>query len=245
MIRSLITAIFLLSFTSSFGHALTDNAPTGGIQASGQCLKKVAQDRGSVAISSSVVAASTKEASEQATKAHEKVKAEVAALRLKDPENETLNYSVNEECFYDNNKRTCKGFRATFTTRFETSEISRIGEIINVASNHSTEQISGLQTSVSPAKLKAEQESCLEVAARDAASKAQKLAAGAGVKVGKLMALNEQMQGESVTPMMPRVAYEALAANAASGGPAIDSKPIDLEVRVRATYAIVSTNPEG
>jgi uncharacterized protein YggE len=191
-----------------------------------------------VVVTSSIVAATTKDASEQVTKAHERVKSQVASLKLKDAEMETLNYSIMEECHYDDNKRVCKGFRASYSTAFETSEISRIGEIIAIGAANSSEQVSQMQTFVSRAKLRSEQESCLEIAARDAASKVQKLAAGAGIKVGRLLSVIEQTDGDTNRPVMSRVAYEALGASAVSSVPSIDSKPIDLEVRVRATYAV-------
>jgi uncharacterized protein YggE len=92
---------------------------------------------------------------------------------------------------------------------------------------------------VSPSKLKAERESCLEIASQDAAGKALRLATGAGVKRGRLIALAEVPETGNVSPYTPRMAYAMeMKSDAAQASPEIESKPIDLEVVVRATYTI-------
>jgi uncharacterized protein YggE len=234
-----VASLCALILAMTTAHALPSTDTGQGIQASGQCLKKVPQDRGSIVVTTSIVANTPKEASQQATKAHERVRSEIANLKLQDSQTETINYSINEECLYENNKRTCRGFRATYASRFETSEIARIGEAIGVAAQNSSAEVSQLQTFVSPSRLKAERESCLEIASQDAAAKALKLARGAGVKLGRLTALSEQPEAGNVSPYMPRVAYAMEASSSAKmAAPAIESQPVDLEVAVRATYAI-------
>ena len=64
---------------------------------------------------------------------------------------------------------------------FETSDIARLGDIIAAASKSGTQEISGLSTFVSPSAMQSAREACLETATRNAASKALKLASGAGV----------------------------------------------------------------
>ncbi len=234
-----VASLCALILAMTRAHALPQTDTGHGIQASGHCLKKVAQDRGSIVVTTSIVASTPKEASERATKAHERVRSEIAKLKFQDSQTETINYSINEECLYENRKRTCRGFRATYASRFETSEIARIGEAIGVAAQNSSEEVSQLQTFVSPSRLKVERESCLEVASQDAAAKALKLARGAGVKLGRLTALAEQPEAGNLSPYMPRVAYAMEASSDAEmTTPTIESKPVDLEVSVRATYAI-------
>ncbi len=237
--KIVLISLCALIIAMTTAHATPRGDAGQGIQASGQCLKKVAQDRGSIVVTTSLVATTPKEASERATKAHEGVRSEIAKLKLQDSQTETINYSINEECLYENNKRSCKGFRATYASRFETSEIVRIGEVIGVAGRSPSEEISQLHTFVSPARLKIERESCLEIASQDAAAKALKLARGAGVMLGRLTALAEQPEASYSHPYMPKTAYATeMAPDALVTAPTIESKPVDLEVSVRATYAI-------
>lgn len=239
-IATLSTSLLLLA------HAVAATAePTSpaGIQASGQCVKKVAHDRGSIVVSSSSVAPRSSEAAERTNKAHERVKREVAALGLKDAESETITYTVDEECTYENGKRSCRGYKATFATRFETSEIGRIGDIIDIASKSSSEQISELNTFVSPTTVRNVQESCLEIASKNAARKAEKLAAGAGVKLGKLLSLTEISSptipgGPPVIQRYGLLRERGAPEMAAASAPEITSKPTEIEVLVRATYGV-------
>lgn len=216
--------------------ALTEHSDRHGIFVTGECLKMVAQDRAAVSIGTSTQAAGAQQAAEETIQAHEKMKAEVARLGLKNFSATTESYNVNQDC----SKQACSGYRALLSTRFETSEIFKIGDVIALASKHGAQQVSQLQTFVSPELLKSERESCLEVATKNAGSKAQKLAGGAGVCLGKLLALNEG--GDRAEPIhMLRQQRTFVAAEASSLGkssPSIESKPEELSVVVQATYAI-------
>lgn len=213
-----------------------------GIYVTGECLKKVAQDRGAVLVGTSIQASTAQQAAEETIKSHEVMKADVARLKLKDFAAETESYSVTQDCSYESGKRVCSGYRATLSTRFESSDIAKVGEIIAVASKHGSQEVSQLQTFVSPERLKGEREACLEVATKNALGKAQKLAAGAGVRLGKLLSLQEGARDGRVEPFQPfrqQRAFVAAEAGALSqGAPSIESKPEDLQVVVQATYAI-------
>lgn len=237
--------IFLLCalLMTSLSFADIPKAPSpsmaAGIQVSGECLKKVTQDRGSVVISTNIVATAPREASALATQAHERVKADVLKLQLKDAALETVNYTVIQDCSYDQGKRVCRGYRASYATRFETSEIGRLGEVIATATKNSTQEVSDLQTFVSPAKLKAERESCLEIATRDAQSKARTLAQGAQVTLGKLRFLGEVGEmGHHMSMVSRSTLAMATETEAAMIAPTVESKPVDLRVAVSAVFDI-------
>lgn len=218
----------------------SSSPPMRRITVLGECLTKIVQDRGRVSLGSTSLAPKPKDASEKAIKAHEALKARVKALGLQDFVSETADYSLSEECSYNGGKRSCQGYRARITTTFETSEIPRLGDIVALASEMGAEEVSSLQTFASPELLKRSRESCLEKAAKDSAAKAQKLAAGAGVKLGQVVALDESGGEQQPTPFRMRAFAPEMAAmsNADGGTPSIDSRPIDLQVRITATYAI-------
>jgi uncharacterized protein YggE len=209
-----------------------------GIVVSGECLTKVTQDRGSVTIGSSVTATSSKEASERTIKSHEAIRKAVRELNLPDFIAETASYTVQQECSYHEGKRRCQGYRAHLATRFETSDIGRLGDIIAIGSSSSADEISDLSVFASPTSLKAARESCLEVAMKNAATKAQKLATGAGIKLGKLLSVVEQgEQGHPPIAMAKHFQAEAMS-DGVSAAPTVEAKPIDLRVEVTAQYAL-------
>ncbi len=238
-----------LSVLSGFGFFIflgavpalfaADREKGGGIAVTGECLTKVTQDRGSVTVASSLVAKTPKEASERAVTAHEAVKAEVKKLGLKDSIAETAGYSVYEECSYPDGRKVCQGYRARLATRFETSEIGRLGDIIAVASKLGSEEVSDLQTLVSPERMQKEREGCLEVATKNAQAKASKIAAGAGVKLGRVVSIDEGGGDAPVAPMPRAYAMKAMAmAEDAAPTASVEARPVDVRVVVSALYSI-------
>jgi len=210
-----------------------------GISVTGECLLKVAQDRGSVIVASSVLAKTPKEASEQAVRAHEGVRAEVKALNLKDYIAETAGYSVNEECTWPDGRKVCTGYRARLATRFETSEIGRVGDIIAIAAERGSEEVSELTTLVSPALMQREREACLERATRNARAKAEQIAAGAGVKLGGVVSITEGgVSGSPEVPVTRSYGVRAMTASLEAASPTVESRPIDVTVMVSALYRI-------
>lgn len=235
--KMMLTIATLLTTPVAFVASVHADMPPPSISVTGECLKQIPRDRGATTVTSSVVAPTAREASQKAIKQHEKIKEDVKAKNLVDIITSTVQYSVNQECDYSKSSgRACTGYRATISTRFETPHIEDLEEIISISSNNGAEDVSQLETFVSPATMKAERESCLDIATKNARSKAEKIANGASVTLGKPLSINET--GES-QEHMPRFAQtRALAAEAKSAAISIDSAPFDLKVSVTATYAI-------
>jgi uncharacterized protein YggE len=240
------TRIALVILASSLVSEPCDAQPpethprSPGITVVGECLAKVVQDRASVTVASSTVAPNSQEASKKTILAHEALKKEVRQLGLPDFAADTADYSVQQECSYEGGKRRCEGYRARIATRFETSDLARIGDVIAVSSRLGSEEVSGLETFASPAKLKEVREACLETATRNAGAKAQKIATGAGVSLGKLASVEERTAHDGAPIPFPRHRQfgEVAMAEAVSAAPSVESKPIDLEVKVTAHYSI-------
>ena len=139
-------------------------------------------------------------------------------------------------------ERKCSGFRAHISTSFETADLSRVGEIIDAASSAGASEISNLYLSVSQTKLKETRENCLDIAVKNSAQKAQVIANAAGIKVGKLLSVNEEGGGQSY-PIHPRaLRSEYMEAATLSSGNAssqmIESKPVEVRMSISAVYAI-------
>ncbi len=223
------------------------SSDSSGIFVGGQCLRKVLQDRGAVTVVSTAVYSTPKEASTKVIEAHEKVKEAVKALNLPDFAPETEAYSVEEEREYKSDKWIKKGFRATMATRFETSDITRLGEIIGTASSAGAERVGNLGTFVSPEKIKAEREACLETATQNAVAKAARLAAGGGVKVGALLQVTENMGygsralgqgGPGGSRGLRAMAALGLEGDADVPTPSVQAKAEDVSVEVTARFAV-------
>jgi uncharacterized protein YggE len=193
-----------------------------------------------VTVASTARSKASREASERVIKAHEEVRAAVKKLGLKDFIAETAGFSVFEECSYPDGKKVCAGYQARLATRFETSELGRLGDIIGAAADLGAEEVSSLEMLVSPALMQREREGCLERATQNAFAKATKIAAGAGVKLGRAVSIVEGIgSGMPVMPMAESFALRGAPMAAADArGPTVEARPVDVQVNVTANYAI-------
>ena len=237
--RTLVLALLAATPLSSSLTLAEDRL--AGISVTGECLKKVQRDRGAVTVSSSLVAPTAKESSKKAIEAHEKIKAQIQALKLPDLTAATAGYSVNQECDFNPklSSRECSGYRTTISTRFETPNFTHLEDVIGIASQNGAQDVSQLEAFVSPSLLKTEREGCLEIATKNAQAKAEKIANGAGVKLAKLISVSEGAE-DGYRPPMSRglMAMSAGEGSKSSAGPSLDAQPFDLQVAVSAVYGI-------
>lgn len=235
---TLCALLFLSLITIPSAHA--DEQRTG-ISVTGECLKKITRDRGAITVSTSTLAPTAKESSKRAIEAHEKFKSAIQALKFPELLVATAGYSVNQECHYSklSSEPECKGYRTTISTRFETSTFANLEEIIGVASTHGAQNVSPLEAFVSPTLLNAEREGCLEIATKNAFSKAEKIATGAGVRLGKLTSVSEGAGDEHQLWARPgQFGMAAASKDMSIQGPSIDVQPFDLAVVVTSVYGI-------
>lgn len=204
------------------------------LSVTGQCEKEVTPDRVSVVLGARVLEKDPKTASTKASAHYEKIKAELAKLKLKDYRFHTSSFSVNQEWEYANNKRTLKGYTAAVSITAETSEVARAGEMLDLATRLNVQEIGTPATFLSPELARKEYESCLDVAIKSAKSKAERMAAAAGLGVKFLVSLKETKD----EPVHVPVERHSLMMKEESTGASFDSKPTTVQVTVYAAYEI-------
>lgn len=236
----LLAITSLLVVNASFApRAYAGDLPSHSITATGQCITRVPQDRARISVGSSHNAPDPNTAAKQAVLDHEEIKAAVKALNLKGLTTQTESYLVRQDCVYDSDgKRRCNGYLASVSSSFESADISRMGEVIALAAKMRAKEVSNLITFAAPESLQRSREECLEVATRNAASKAARLAKGAGVTLSGPLAINESPTADPQPPFIP-FASKMMASEAAGMGDAasIEARPIELNVTVSATFA--------
>jgi uncharacterized protein YggE len=113
-----------------------------------------------------------------------------------------------------------------------------MGEIISLAAKMGAQEVSSLVTFAAPESLQRYREDCLEVATRNAASKAARLAKGAGVTLSGPITITESPNADGQPPFIP-FASKMMAGEAAGMGnaPSIEARPIELNVTVSASFS--------
>ena len=206
------------------------------VTVTGSCLRSILPDRGAVTITANILEPDMGAASKKAMDLYDKMKKGVKALNLKDLEMTTTESTFFEEHEWQKDRQVSKGFRARMGLQASTTETARLGEVIALATKLGVKQVSGLSMFLSPERMKAERESCLEEAVKNARSKADSVAKAAGVKLGRVLNVQEGSQNDSPPP---RPMYSAMReAKMADAAPSLESAPERITVDVLASFAL-------
>lgn len=234
-----MSKVILLSFLIPFQAFAVSDLRT--VSVSGNCIKKVSPDRGTVTLVSQYTEKDAKTASQKAMATYEKIRQAVQKMKLKDLELQTSEYSVQEQFEYINNKSTSKGMRASLGLQITTSEISKLGEIIALSQQFEINRVTDLNTFLSAEKSKETREDCLVEAIKNARSKAEKMAESARAKVGNVQLIDENpnrsIGNESAYAMMDEAA-ESPQSRGTSLAPGIESKPELVSVNVLVKFEL-------
>jgi uncharacterized protein YggE len=221
----------------SMGAAVAADAPRM-VSVSGACMRNVIPDRGAVTITAEARDADAKRAQVAANRSYEAVRAKAARLNLPDGELSTSEYLSEEIREWEKDRLVSKGFRTRISLRVETSDHSRLSEVIDIASREGIKQMSGLQLFVSSKKMLEEKMACLKEAAEQARSKADSLAKSLGAKLGEVLMIQENAgyQPEPPMPMMrSAMAMDAVAEKAA---PRIEPGKVELSTTVQVSFGL-------
>lgn len=220
----------------SVSHALASEAHSVSVE--GSCTHHVVPDRASITITADVVDNDLKSATRQVAEAYEKTREAVKKLDLQDLELKTSEYSVNENRVWEKEKSVFKGYHARMGLYVATSQIQRLGEVIAIASREDLKDVGTLISFLSDEKTKQEQMSCLEEAAKDAHSRAEKLAQSLGSKVGAVMSITQTASQNPVRPRPMLMMKNAMASGDAESAPPVEAGEQAVSVQIQAQFVL-------
>jgi uncharacterized protein YggE len=222
--------IILLALIFS-ATSYADDAPQ--IQVQGRCEIKVTPDRGKIVFTAENQSRDQKEAVKKTTLQINQLKTESEKLKLENLELKNTNYSVFPVREYEKEKVVDKGFRAQLSLEVVTSEINKIGEAMAAASKAGITNVGSLESFLSHEKSKEEYSKCLDIAADDARSKAEKLAKKLGFKIGNVVNLIESQERQA--PVFPeRTMMKAMD----SGSTQVEAGTQNFVTNIQVTFAI-------
>lgn len=203
------------------------------VTVSGECSREAIPDRGAIILVDEFKAADPKSAAAQATRAYEKLKEAVKRLDLADAELKTAEYSVQELREWEKDKTVSKGFRARMGLKVTTSDIPKLGDVIDVATREGVQDVGALTSYLSEEKLRKEKFGCLNEAALDARAKAQRLAETLDAHLDGVLEMSEESAPEApVRPMM------AVARTAGAPAPQVDAGTQTIATSVKVTFRL-------
>jgi len=242
---ALLGVLALASLGLALSGCQSDNAPAEGstvastqpidtITVTGTGKATVMPDEAVVSVAVENDADTASAALDANSKQMQKVLDGLKAAGVKEDQIETSNVVVYPNRRYDQQtgQETLVGYRASNSVTVTMTDMTQVPVVYKAATEAGANNISGPSWQLSDDNQAVNQ--ALAKATEDALSKAQALAAAAGVKVGEVMVLNE---GTSTPPIIYGMPEAAKAADSVAPPP-VNPSTIDVTATVTATYRL-------
>jgi uncharacterized protein len=198
------------------------------IVTTGEGVVKLAPDRVWVSIAAESRARNPREAQRANADAMTAVQARLKGTGLPADAIRTSAYDLQPEFDYANGKQTLRDYVARNAIEVRVDDITRIGEILDVAVGSGATSVSGVRFDLKDRS--ATEREALKRAVADARSHAEAAASGAGVTIGGVLRIEEQR-----TPVQQPRPVMMMRSDAASLAAQPPITPGELEVRAVVT----------
>jgi uncharacterized protein YggE len=224
-------ALVLAAATPLTVAAQTPPVSTEGpvIVTTGEGVVKLAPDRGWVSIAAESRARSPREAQRANADAMAAVLGRLKSAGLPADAIRTSGYDLQPEFDYANGKQTLRGYVARNSIEVRVDDIGRVGEILDLAVGSGATNVSGIRFDLKDRS--AAERDALRHAVADARRRAEAAAAGANLRLDRVLRIEEQRT--VVEPPRPMMMMRQTAGAMESAQPPIS--PGELEVRAVVT----------
>lgn len=171
----------------------------------------VIPDTAMISFGVSKTSSTVEEAKNQVNTISNKITEDLKNLGIKVKDIKTTNYSVNPQYDYTRGNQKITGYVVDTNMTVKLQPIDKANNAIDIATKDGANQVGGIQFVVDDAKQKELMSEARKKAIKDAKEKAQSLADAAGIRLGRIVDVNENAQ----TPPYPRY-LEAMSADKAA-----------------------------
>jgi uncharacterized protein YggE len=175
----------------------------------GNCHLKVAPDKGTITFTAENTSKNQKEAVNKTNQQINELKEKIIDLKLKNLDFKNTQYSVYPVREYEKDHYVEKGTRASLSLEVTTSEITKLGQTLALASELNIKNVGSLMTFLSEEKREENYLRCLDIAALDAKNKATQLAKKLNFKLGPVISVNEAPVSVNPPPYPVRTMMKA------------------------------------
>ncbi|HCC07302.1 MAG TPA: SIMPL domain-containing protein [Clostridiales bacterium] len=146
----------------------------------------------------------------------------------------TSNYYVNQMYTYENNTSKVTGYEATNTITVKVRDITKTGDIIDIASKMGSNITNGVTFGLVDET--ASYNEALSIAMKNAQGKANALATVVGVQLDKPSRISEDSYGGGAQPMYSNQAMNMKAYDSVESATPVESGDIEITARVSVEY---------
>jgi uncharacterized protein YggE len=204
------------------------------IVTTGEGVVKMAPDRVWVSIAAESRAKSPKEAQRLNAEAMRAVLDKLKTLGLAADAIRTSGYDLQPEFDYANGRQTLRGYVARNAVEVRLDDIARAGEVLDAAVGSGATSVSGVRFDLKDRA--AAERDALRKAVADARGRADAAASGAGMRVERVLKIEEQ-RGAPIDPR-PMMMMRQSAVMAESAAPPIAPGELDVRAMVTLTSGI-------
>lgn len=140
-----------------------------------------------------------------------KITQDLKQLGIEEKDIKTINYTVNPDYDYSGGKPKISGYTVTVNLEVKTKKLEKINGVIDTATSNGANLIGGLNFTFSEEKQKELRSGARKQAVEEAKVKAQELASAAGIKLGRIINVQEEttFPWERPVPLMVERAVTA------------------------------------
>lgn len=230
----LVLMITLLCASSPAAFAQSNTTDVPVIVTSGEAEVKRAADRAWVGINAESRSKSPKEAQRLNTEAMNAVTEKLKSLALGEDAIRTTAFELHPEFDYANGRQTLRGYVARNSIEVRVDEVTRVGEVLTAAVGSGATSIGGLRFDLKD-RNGAEREA-LRMAVTNARSRAEAAAAGAGMRVERILRIEDHRA--PVHEPRPMVMRQAISEATAMSAPDVPVTAGNITVRSTVTLTV-------
>ncbi len=220
----------------SFNVSQTSTQKMGTFDVNGTAIKSVAPDEAVVDLGVRKNAKTVKEAQKSANTALTQLTAELKKIGIEEKNMKTANYSVSPEYSPENyQKVTGYVVYSSVEVRVTEGSFDKIEAVMDLAGTLGLEQMNGLRFELSDKLQKQTKNEARELAVKEAKEKAEVLTKLTGVRLGKIVNVNESFGG-GVVPMYRAMANKMEIGGAADVQTSVNPGTTDMQVTVTLSY---------
>ena len=233
-LQTLVAALLLTSVASS-AHAQSAAPPAEPVVVVfGEGVVKAAPDQAWATFAVESRSKNPKDAQTQNAKAMTNVQERLVASGVPKDAIRTLSYDLQLESDWVNGRQVPRGYVARNTIEVRLDDISRVGEVIDIAITSGANSVRGVRFDLK--QRESLEREALKRAAADARGRAEAAAAGAGAAIGRVLRV-EESGASPPGPPMPMM-REAMAVQDAGVSTPVVAGEIEIRSRVLLTATL-------
>lgn len=209
LIATIITVgagIWITKFTGPVPISVTQTLTEkqGTFNASGDAKIGAVPDQAELRLGIDVKKTTVVAAQEEVNQVINSIVNALEKMRVETKDIQTQNYQVNPEYDYRSSDRRITGYRVSTQLAIKTTNFEQLNQIIDTATRLGTNQVGGINFSLSETKQEELRKQAREEAIAEAKDNANELARISGVKLGKVINVTESEGGTTPYPFYAR-----------------------------------------